>query len=298
MTADANSPTGAASTRRPLWQRLLLIVAAVGFALGVYLSIRARPELVSDLNYLPLFLLAAFGVPVTVLLNAEEFRLSGQLVGRKFSRVSAVDITIVASVANMLPIPGGTMVRIGALKAKGANLKEGTTATLLVSFIWVGLAFLYSGAWLLFSVEGSADRLGVLFVLFGTALLIVIIVSAIGVFRQRGMIARLTLVKTGLVLVDATRIYLCFLILGVGGTFGQASVLTVSSVVGASVSIVPAGLGIREGTAALLAPLIALGAAAGYLSTSLNRVVGLIILAPVALYLGIRTNVSHDEVKR
>ncbi len=102
------------------------------------------------------------------------------------------------------------------------------------------------------------------------------------------MILSLVGIKSALVLMDALRIFTCFLILGLDGTFGQASVLTVSSVLGAAVSIVPAGLGIREGAAALLAPFVALAAASAYLSTSLNRVIGLAIMAPVALFLGLR----------
>jgi len=279
---------------RPMWQRLLLIVAAIGFAVGVYLSIRAKPDLVSDLNLGPLVALALVGVPVTVFLNAEEFRLSAELVGRSFSRVASLEIAIVAGVANMLPIPGGTLVRVGALKAKGANLKDGTAATLLIAVLWIGLAFLYSGAWLVSFGRDGTTSLGAVFCLIGAAVLVPSAAAAIRVFHRPATVARLAAVKAGLVLVDATRIYLCFLILGVDGSFGQASVLTVSSVVGASVSIVPAGLGIREGTAALLSPVISLAAAAGYLATSLNRIVGLAILSPVALFLGIRSRAARD----
>ncbi|SDX79324.1 hypothetical protein SAMN05444358_111111 [Ruegeria halocynthiae] len=296
MMAESGPTSRVSPARRPLWKRLLLILAAFGFAIGVYVSIRAKPELVSDLNYIPLLILVVFGIPITVALNTEEFRLSGQLIGREFSRISALEITIVASVANMLPIPGGTMVRIGALKAKGANLKEGTAATFLISFLWVGVAFLYSGVWLLVIEGEGTDRkgLGLIFCLFGLLLLIVVAAVGIHVFKKHATVVRLALVKIGLVLIDATRIFLCFRVLGVDGTFGQASVLTVSSVVGASISIVPAGLGIREGTAALLSPLVALAAAAGYLATSLNRIVGLMVLAPIAVCLGLRSKTPSE----
>lgn len=283
--ADQLSET---ASGRPLWQRLLLIVAAIGFAAGVYLSIRAKPDLIEDLNYRPLLLLALIAVPVTVMLNAEEFRLSGRLVGRDFSRLSALEVTIVASVANMLPIPGGTMVRIAALKSQGASLKDGTMATLLVSFLWVALAFLYSGLWLMVPGTGASRMLGGAFCLFGGMVLVATVVVALRLPGSRDTILHLTVIKFGLVLIDSTRIYLCLLILGVDGSFIQASVLSVSSVVGAAVSIVPAGLGIREAVAALLAPWIALDAASGYLSTSLNRIVGLAVLTPISVYLGLR----------
>src|SRR6056297_183557 len=97
---------------RPAWQRILLVVAAMGFVLGIVLSIRAQPDLISGLRYQALIALALVGIPVTVFLNAEEFRLSARLVGQEFSRLTAMEVTIIASVANMLPIPGGTMVRV------------------------------------------------------------------------------------------------------------------------------------------------------------------------------------------
>ncbi|NRD90096.1 hypothetical protein C8024_12460 [Sphingopyxis sp. BSNA05] len=94
--------------------------------------------------------------------------------------------------------------------------------------------------------------------------------------------AQLFACKAGLVLVDAFRLYLCLLALNVPAEFGQASVLTVSGFVGSSFSIVPAGLGIREGVSALLGPLVGLTAAAAFLASAANRIIGLIVSAPIA----------------
>lgn len=112
------------------------------------------------------------------------------------------------------------------------------------------------------------------------------------------IIGQLVLIKNGLVLLDATHIYLCFLALGVAGSFAQASVLTASSVLGAVVSIVPARLGICEGAAALLAPFIALAPASAFLATSFNRIVGLAIMAPAALFLGVRRDKAYQPVNQ
>jgi uncharacterized membrane protein YbhN (UPF0104 family) len=51
---------------------------------------------------------------------------------------------------------------------------------------------------------------------------------------------------------------------------------------------VPGGFGLRELIAALLAPLVGLPASAGFAATAINRVIGIVVLAPVtaALALG------------
>ncbi len=268
-----------------MWLRVVLIVAAIGFVLGIYLSYRAQPDLLSNPNWGPLIAVAVIGVPVTVALNMLEFQASAKLVGLRFSLVQAAEITIIGSVANMLPIPGGTMVRVAALKAAGTTVKRGTAVTLLVSGLWIGIAFLYSGLWL----GVSSYQLALLFLAIGIAALAVCIFLSAKLATDQSVMTRLLIIKTGLVFVDAARIYGCLHALGHLALFSQASVLTVSSVMGAAVSIVPAGLGVREGVAALLAPIVALPAAAAYLAASLNRIIGLLITTPVALFFGLQS---------
>lgn len=282
--------TQAGGLKKPLWRRAVLILAAFGFGLGIFLSYRAQPDAFTDLNFGPLIVLALFTIPATVLLNALEFRGSAQLIGHDIGLAQAAEITIVGSVANMLPIPGGTMVRIAALKAAGASLKRGTAATLLVSLLWISVSFIYSGVWLAVLGLTGWFVLGAAFICVGLVSLIICAALCFKLSEDMTVVINLLSFKVGLVLLDATRLYLCFRVLGLDGTFAQSSVLTVSSVLGAAVSIVPAGLGIREGVAALLAPFVDLPAASAYVATSINRVVGLTVMAPVAFYLGLRSS--------
>lgn len=271
-----------------------MFVAAIGFGIGIYLSYRAQPEILSNLNLAPLFAIVTIGVPATVFLNAVEFQLSAKLIGRPFNLAQSAEITVVGSVANMLPIPGGTMVRVAALKSAGASLKHGTAVTLLVSVLWIGIAFIYSGLWVFGLGNALWPGLGPAFIFGGIAALAVSVALCFRLTENKSVVAYLALNKMALVLVDATRMYLCFRVLGLDGTFAQASVLTVSSVTGAAVSIVPAGLGIREGVAALLGPVVALAASSAYLATGLNRLVGLSVMAPFAVFLGMRKSRSEQ----
>lgn len=274
---------------RPLWMRIVLGLAACGFILGIYLSYRAQPDLLENLNWGVLALVAAVGIPVTVILNTLEFQASAKLVGQRFSLVQAAEITIIGSVANMLPIPGGTMVRVAALKAGGASIKRGTAATLLVSGLWIGISFIYSGLWL-FWLEITAFNLGVLLLGIGLLAIATSVFLSLKLSNNWSILAHLSVLKVGLVIVDAARIFGCLLALDYAASFAQASVLAVSGVLGAAVSIVPAGLGIREGVAALLAPVVSVSVASAYLAASLNRITGLAVMTPVALYLALRRN--------
>ena len=274
---------------RPLWMRVVLGLAACGFILGIYLSYRAQPDILESLNWASLVLVTFVGVPIIMMLNILEFQTSAKLVGQRFSLVQAAEITIIGSVANMLPVPGGTMVRVAALKAGGATIKRGTSVTLLVSGLWVGISFIYSGLWLLW-LEITAFNLGLLLLGGGVAALVICVFLSLKVMNDGSIIAKLTMLKIGLVVADATRIFGCLVALGEAASFAQASVLAVSGVLGAAVSIVPAGLGIREGAAALLAPIVSVSIASAYLAASLNRITGLLIMTPAALYLALRSN--------
>ncbi|MDN3720576.1 hypothetical protein QW131_18280 [Roseibium salinum] len=149
----------------PVWRRAILIIAALGFVAGIGLSMRAQPGLLSNLDWRPVLCLILIGIPVTVVLNTLEFRATARLIGRSFTFARAAETTIIGGVANMLPLPGGAIVRVAALRASGSSYKEGSLAIVLVAFIWIGVSFAYAGGWLL--VLQDTAVLGVFFLLGG-----------------------------------------------------------------------------------------------------------------------------------
>ena len=57
----------------------------------------------------------------------------------------ALEVTIYTSAANMLPIPGGVITRLGGMRARGVGMKQGSWMVLLFAGVWAGAAFLLSG---------------------------------------------------------------------------------------------------------------------------------------------------------
>jgi uncharacterized membrane protein YbhN (UPF0104 family) len=97
------------------------------------------------------------------------------------------------------------------------------------------------------------------------------------------------IVKLIIVVTDAARLFLCLSAIGTMATFAQASALTLSAVAGSAISIVPAGLGVREIAAAALSPIVNLALASGFLAATLSRVLAFVMIAPVGIFLAIRT---------
>jgi len=123
---------------------VVLIVAATAFAGGILLSLRSSPNLLSEVNWSAILLMALIATPATLLLNAVEFSLSARLIGQSIPLARSMSVTIVGSAANLLPLPGATLVRLAALKSEGATLRSGLYATALLAILSLGLGFAYS----------------------------------------------------------------------------------------------------------------------------------------------------------
>ena len=264
--------------RAPGVQRLLTAAAAVLFAGGALASWFTLDLRIDKLHALPLAAIALIGVPATVGLNSLETRLSAHALGRRFAWRSALLITIYASAANMLPLPGGAMVRVAALRAAGAGWGCSSGVTVAIALVWLGAAFGLSAAFL----AGAQPALAASFMLAGTAAL----TAGLGWLRalSRGWSAgmRVLAVKLAGIAVTLGRVWLALAALGVAASLAQVSVFAVAAVLGSAVSIVPAGLGVREAVSAGLAPAVALAPAAAFLAAAVNRLVGTGVLAVLA----------------
>jgi Lysylphosphatidylglycerol synthase TM region len=266
--------------KQPRVKRTILGLAVVFLMAGIAMSLERNPNVLSNLDWRPLALLMFVAVPVTLIINACTFLLTSRMVGRQFGMLKSIEICIISTAANLLPLPGGALVRIGALKAGGTSYGEGTKATLLVAGLWAGVAFLFAGVWML---RLGVGFVAVLFVAVGLAAWLSCFIYGVRQRRGTTLPILLSIAKVMLVTVDALRIFLCLYALGLAPLFDQAAALAVAGVVGNAVSIIPAGLGVREAVSAGLGPLVGLDAAIAFLAASLNRLLGLIIVVPLAI---------------
>lgn len=278
-------------------KKQLVRKAAMGLAtlflfVGLAYSYSLHPQVLQNLQWQPIVFLAAIGVPLTLGLNAVEFRVLARLNRVQMPMVKALEVTVIGSAANMLPLPGSTIVRVAALKAAGSPLTRGTSSTVLGGVIWIAVAFSYAGVWMLGIETGFVAPA---FIAIGVLVLIGSILwwhKLDGSFR---LFAWMFITKFLLVFIDSARVYLCFASLGIHASFAQVSGLAVAGVLGSAVSIVPAGLGIREGVSAAISPIVGLGAALGFMASFINRLVGLSVIVPVAAILTLRKAEFENE---
>lgn len=276
--------------QRPGLRRAALFAAIATFAIGLVVSIRQLPEGLGILGPRFLALVALVGVPTAIALNAVETRLAATLVGASFAWSQSLRIGLLSSAANMLPLPGGALVRVAALKGAGASLLRSSVTTTLTAAIWLGLALLYAGLLVLPANPMAASLL----LTFGTIATVAFCAALFRACRSMKLVAIVIFVRSAAIGVGVLRMYWVLIALGVAVTYRDVGLFAVADVAGSAVSIVPAGLGISEAIAAALAPLIQVPAAAAFLAVGLNRVIALPVLIVATAATGALRDKSSD----
>lgn len=265
----------------PRARRILVLVAMAVFLAVSIPSLGAlqdgpalRPEI------LPLLILVT--TPLTVLGNAAEYRAMGAINGHRISWRDASQLTILAAVANLLPLPGGVAVRTQALHRKGTSYRRALGANLAAGLAWIGCGALVVGLLLAFDPDHRLLALGLL----AASLILIAVVG--GLLRRadpggaRRHLARLVAIEGGIVAISATRVWLAFAVLGIAARPTQAVVISGSVIVAAAVGIFPAGLGLREALAGAIAVAVDMSARQAVLATAADRVAAQLGLAVVA----------------
>jgi hypothetical protein len=275
-------------TPPPRWRGLILLLAGAIFAVGIVLSFRGLDLELADIVWWPLVVLALLGTPLTILLNAAELRAMARSLDdtTMLSWPRAVRVVVVATAANILPLPGGALVRVHALGTAGAGVAKATAINLIAAVLWLGAAIALAGVAALTYVPLA----GVLALVGGLAAVALgaAAVRAVASRWSTTAVAGLLGVEVATTLLHAAKLYLVFIALAVPAGLTEALVVGVAGPVSAAAGVFPSGLGLAELLSALLAPAVALPAAAGFGATAVVRLVGLVSTAPLALWLGVR----------
>ncbi len=266
--------------RKPWVRRVGMVVAALLFAGGLFISVRQMDGDLAVQSWRALGFASLVLVPALIALNGMEMKLAASLVGVDMPFSAALRVSVQASAANLLPLPAGPMLRAAAVMGGGASLAKGGLSVLLPAFLWLSLGLLIS-ACAGFSV-GAGQAAGVL-LLLGLAVGVLVVVIAVRARLDRRSFMVLLLVKLLTALLDALALYFLFEAIGVAASLAQAGMLAASAPLGAAVAVVPSGLGVRELAASGLGVMAGLSAAAAFLVPSLLRIIFLAVLMPLSL---------------
>jgi len=259
-------------------RRPILVLAVCAFVAGLVLSVIELDLPLSDIDY-GLLLLICLVTPASVILNANELQLCARFARVRLGLSDAAGITTAATVANLLPLPAGLIIRGGALVNGGASLLQAGGILVAAGLMWIALALSATAfalaerhaAWLIPAVVGLAV----------TALIAVWIARRSTAGLALGFVA----VRLALLALLALRLWLAFAAIGAAVPFIETIYYSAAGVAGTVVMIVPAGLGVSEGLGAAMAAATGSSAAAAFLALGLNRVLGLAISGIVAALL-------------
>lgn len=254
--------------RAHAWRNPILALAAVAFAAALAVSIDHLQVGFEDIEIVPLAILLVVLGPLHTAYSASNIVVMGSAARAPIPFRPAMRINVYAQLAELLPIPGGAIVRAGAMMRAGATAARSTEIILAFSLMWIACAAVGAGLALMTGAAGQlillAGALGVLsvFAWTWTRLGAAIAVTA------------LALRTVGLMLV-AVRMIVCFAVIGMTIDASAGFGFAFATILGSAASLVPAGLGVSEALSTLMAGPIGVNPAAAFLAVAIGRITGL-----------------------
>src|SRR5450432_1556800 len=100
----------------------LLILALALFIVFTWVAVRNLPPIDKPIRWSLVLLAGLVCVPFVTALNAFEFRLMAHLADHHPPRMEILQVTIMGSAANLLPVPGAVVVRLANLNKGGVKV--------------------------------------------------------------------------------------------------------------------------------------------------------------------------------
>lgn len=263
---------------------ILMILAAVVFLVGFVFAYASFPNDDFETSWGLLLLVAVVGVPLTVATNTAEYLVSVKLLGYRVPLGAALRVSVVASAANFLPLPGSVLVRTRAIRGLGANTGSALGVSTLVGVAWVATGMTLTGGLLL---AYGRMAVGALTFFAGAVLLGATLYSStrLGPRTSWATTGWLVLVEVASVLVKGVRLYVIFHALQFQVDIDQAMALAMAAVLSVASGFLPGGLGLTEVLSAAVSPVVDVPAAAGLLAAAIDRLIGLGVLGLITVAL-------------
>ncbi len=304
---------GTSLRRRNRELQWLSVVAAVAFVAWILLT-RAEDLRAAFSLTLPLFALISVSVVASFLVNGIELQVLAGRFGNRIPLGEALLLGLMVSTLNYLPMKTGTMLN-GVLMKVRYKVTFGHFGALVtgssVFFLWT--ATVAAGLMLLVEAGSSATAtlllvapnvvLGMLIVwgrlhpggwLDGHSSRIVRFVGraidGLGLIFSSGRLLAIELaINIVLIGLNALRIMWAFQALSVDVSFAAATVVTSVGVFAGRLSVIPGGIGFKEGGSAAGAGLVGIDAGLGLAASVVERAVSIVWLlvlgVPATLYL-------------
>lgn len=278
-------------------ERWLLPVAFVIFVVVTIAAAFNLPDVDRELRPVGFLGVAALTV-AAIVVNGLEFRFAGRLLGRRVGVMHALEVSLLSSAANVLPIPGAVLVRTHALRRVGERYSSAFGVTTAVGLAWVSAAAVFAGA---FAFAVSSTVLGGLFFaggLAGLAIVVLILRASSGNWTSLATLSQLVVLELLSVAVSGARLFAVAWAMDFGVTPMQAVVVNLGGILSSVAGIFPGGLGLRELLSAAFGRLMGVPTAEALLMAAVDRLAfyGVLAIGAVGLLLAGRWQKIQQEV--
>ena len=274
--------------QRPAVRRVFRVVGLSILTLGAVWSLVTLELSWSEVSPGLLVLNLLVLTPANLALAAIALRINAWSLGREIPNHRSIQTVAAANVAELLPLPAGAVVRGAALMEAGASMAESSRIIILTSILTLFMTVTLS--------------LAALVVLADPAWAWPALASAIGVagncillrrYAEALHLVAMLSVRVVMLVLTIIRLSVAFATIAASISWTEAALYVVAPTLGATVAIVPAGLGVNEAIAAGLAALIAGSSASAFLAVALNRVLGLVVGATMVFVLPVLGGASR-----
>jgi hypothetical protein len=274
---------------RQRWQRRLVLLAIVAVVAGCGWSLENLELRWSDVRWAPLLTIAAVVVPLSIAYSALNMMLMGHAAKVPMGFRQGVKVSVFAQLAEILPIPGGALVRGAALVRAGSSTARSAELVIAFSLLWISCGAAGAGI-ALAELGWPAHTLTA----GGGASALAICGWLAARFGVHVAVTAAALRVLGVALV-AWRFVLAFAVIGVAMPWVDSPTFAFAVILGSAASLIPAGLGVSEGLSALIAQPAGVAPAAAFLAAALSRLLGLAVNIVLALGYALAVKTTHPE---
>jgi len=275
----SNSKSRRPYTFKKVIKKITVITFAIIFCLGLVWSFMQLELDIHSINFYAACALFFVFSPLNLLIAGYVLSLSAEILGIRIRPRNAFFISGFAAIAEILPIPGGGVVRGTALVQAGASMSGSFWIVTMNAMLTLSMTFVVASVPIFFVNQ----TLAIWCFLGGMAATTTTVV----LMKKRtlpNLIIKSVAVRLVMLAVGAARLSVSFLMIGQYVSIDHAAIFLLTTSVGSAVSIVPAGLGLSEVLAATLAIYINISPAFAFVAVALNRLLGLSVAGIVALY--------------
>ena len=258
---------------------------------GCVASVRELDFSLYDIRILPAAIILIVMGPISLIYGTLGLLILSRASNVALSFTHAFRVNCAAQLAEFLPLPGGAIVRTGALVAAGGALGKSAALVTLGALLWISIAALIAGS----ALYGLTDDRWLLAFCFASLALLLALLAQLFRLTDKATAIRLLMHRIAGCTLVATRLALSFAAIGLPLPVLTAFVFSLANIAGSAAAIAPAGLGVSELFGAAIATGIDVDPYAAFLAIALNRALGLVSTGAIFAAIESRSFASRNR---